>query len=41
MGDTNVHDWNRLIAWAAKVLDHILDEHGTLSNLALCRVESV
>ena len=33
---TCVHDGNGLLAWGAKVLDHVLDEHGALSDLALC-----
>jgi hypothetical protein len=33
---TYVHDGNGLLAGGAEVLDHVLDEHGALSNLALC-----
>ena len=33
---TYVHDWDRLFTWSAQILDHVLDEHGTLGNLALC-----
>lgn len=33
---TYVHDGDRLLAWGAEVLDHVLDEHGALSDLALC-----
>jgi len=38
---TYVHDGNRLLAGRTKVLDHVLDEHGALGNLALCGEESV
>ena len=31
-----VHDGNGLLARGAEVLDHVLDEHGALSDLALC-----
>ena len=31
-----VHDRDWLLAWRTQILDHILDEHGTLSDLALC-----
>lgn len=33
---TYVHDRDGLLARSAKVLDHVLDEHGALSDLALC-----
>jgi len=32
---TYVHDGNGLLAGRAEVLDHILDKHGALSDLAL------
>jgi hypothetical protein len=37
---TYVHDGDRLLAGRTEVLDHVLDEHGTLGDLALCE-ESV
>jgi hypothetical protein len=33
---TYVHDGNGLLARGAEVLDHVLDEHRALSDLALC-----
>ncbi len=33
---TYVHDGNGLFAWRTEILDHVLDEHGALSNLACC-----
>lgn len=32
---THVHDRDGLLARRAEILDHVLDEHGTLCNLAL------
>ena len=33
---TYVHDWDGLFAWSTEILDHVLDEHGALGDLALC-----
>jgi len=33
---TYVHDGNWLLTRGAEVLDHVLDQHGTLCDLALC-----
>lgn len=33
---TYVHDGDGLLARGAEVLDHVLNEHGALSDLALC-----
>jgi hypothetical protein len=38
---TYVHDGDGLLAKGNEVLDHVLDEHGALGNLALCGEESV
>jgi hypothetical protein len=38
---TYVHDWDRLLAWRAEILDHVLDQHAALSDLALWRMKSV
>jgi hypothetical protein len=34
--ETYIHDGNWLLAWSAQVLDHVLDQHAALGNLALC-----
>jgi len=36
-----VHDGDGLFAGRTEVLDHVLDEHAALGNLALCGEESV
>jgi len=33
---THVHDGDWLLAWRSEILDHVLDEHGALGDLALC-----
>lgn len=38
---TYVHDGDGLLARGAEVLDHVLDEHGALSDLALCEEVSI
>ena len=38
---TYVHDGDGLLARSAEVLDHVLDEHGALSDLALCEEVSI
>ena len=39
--DTYVHDGDGLLAGRTEVLDHVLNEHRALSDLALCSKESV
>jgi hypothetical protein len=39
--ETYVHDGNGLLAWGAEILDHVLDEHAALGDLALCEVVSM
>lgn len=39
--DTYVHDGDRLLAGRTEVLDHVLDQHAALGDLALCGEESV
>jgi hypothetical protein len=39
--DTYVHDGDGLLAGRTEVLDHVLNEHRALSDLALCGEESV
>ena len=31
---TYVHDWDWLCTWVSEILDHVLDEHGALSDFA-------
>jgi hypothetical protein len=38
---THVHDGDRLLAGRTEVLDHVLDQHAALGDLALCGEESV
>jgi hypothetical protein len=38
---TYVHDGDRLLTGRTEVLDHVLNQHGALSDLALCGEESV
>lgn len=38
---TYVHDGDGFLARGAEVLDHVLDEHGALSDLALCESVSI
>lgn len=38
---THVHDGDRLLAWVAEILNHILDQHGALSDNALCNLVSI
>lgn len=40
-GGTYVHDGDGLCTWITEILDHVLDEHGALSDLAGCDEESV
>jgi hypothetical protein len=39
--DAYVHDGDRLLAGRTEVLDHVLDQHAALGDLALCGEESV
>ena len=38
---THIHDGDGLLAGRTEVLDHVLDQHAALGDLALCGEESV